>query len=148
MKVKILLKILPLLIVVAIVSLTPYFMQRMGGFGNSGDYSAPEPVISSEETRQTYYKWKDENGRWHMGDEVPEGAEVTAVEIDTAANIIQSIKTPAKAAEEKEEVEQPSAVMPGIPMTVNPKDVGKLIDDAKNIQTLLDERNQRMENAQ
>lgn len=103
-------------------------------------------TVSTETTRQTFYKWQDASGRWHMGDTVPDGVNAIAVDVDTAANILQGIKTPA--AEDKEAdpgILAPAQPLPGFPMTVNPADVPKLIEQAKAVDGLMQQRQQQLE---
>jgi len=148
MKLKLIFRILPFIIILGAVLAMPYYLNyRSGGSDNTAIQQ-----LSSEETRQTFYKWQDESGGWHMADEAPEGVNAIPVSVDTAANIIQSVKvtkpsTTAPQSDRKEdEPAEVSSPVPGLPMTVNPADIPKLIDDAKNVKQMLEERNKNLEN--
>ena len=109
--------------------------------------SEPE-LLSTEQTRQTYYKWQDSKGVWHFGDEVPEGVVAQAVGVDTAANVIQSVKVAAREeTTEKKRQKEPEVNAPGLPMTVNPADIPKLLDDAKGVQALVDQHKKDIDQA-
>ncbi len=59
---------------------------------------------------QTYYKWQDEHGQWHYGDQPPTTAsKVSTLQVDTNTNIIQSLKIEPeeKAVEEPQQASQP-----------------------------------------
>ena len=44
-------------------------------------------------SNQTYYKWQDEQGQWHYGDQPPTSSNtVSTLQVDTNTNIIQSLK--------------------------------------------------------
>jgi len=103
--------------------------------------------LSTEETRQTFFKWQDAKGQWHFGDEVPEGAVGVPVSVDTAANILQSVKVPVKEEQvaSKRKAEAAPQTIPGLPMTVNPAEIPKLIEDAQNVQSLVDERSKQLQ---
>ncbi len=92
------------------------------------------------------YKWRDSAGNWHLSDK-PIGAaggrdEVMHVDPDT--NLVGGMR------ESTAEVEQSrsdgvSNTVP-LPMTVSPDKVGKLIDDAKAVQDLMDNRSKQLDN--
>lgn len=91
-----------MLVVLVIAFITPAVMT--GDFGplntmvQSTNYQPPQ---SSRSTRQTVLKWQDAQGRWHFGDEAPEGVNVHEVKVDTAANILAPVKVAAKESENK-----------------------------------------------
>ena len=147
MKYRLAVKIMPVIVVVAIMAATPYFINRgTGGQSDSGQTVMPD-VRSTFQTRQTYYKWQDDTGQWHMGDEVPEGVAAIAVEIDTAANILQPLKTATE--KPQQEVPAPSETVPqapGVaPLTVNPADIPGLLDDTQKVKALLENRTQQLQ---
>lgn len=130
-----------MLVVLCAAMAAPYFIQgRAGDLLQSFDADQPLEVLSTEKTRQQYQKWQDEKGVWHFGDSVPEGVVTEVVNVDTAANVIRSIKLA-----KNEDPEQPTksksagSSLP-FPATVSPDKVGEMMDDARNVQTLLDDR--------
>lgn len=96
---------------------------------------------SSVGSQQSFYKWQDAQGQWHLSDNAPEGVKATQVHINTAANVIPSIHVADKKNETttKKPESEPNSV-PSVPMTVNPTQVHKLIDQAKDVEKLMQER--------
>ncbi|MCD8522269.1 MAG: DUF4124 domain-containing protein [Saccharospirillaceae bacterium] len=140
-------KIAFMLVILGLAVAAPYFIKGPDGKPLLSSGTEPE-LLSTEQTRQTYYKWQDNKGVWHFGDEVPDGVVAQAVDIDTAANVIQSVKVPApQESEEKKRQDEPDAKIPGLPMTINPADIPKLLDDAKGVQTLVDQRKKDIDQA-
>ncbi|WP_420588758.1 DUF4124 domain-containing protein [Bacterioplanoides sp.] len=134
-------KIGMMLVVLGAAMAAPYFIQGRGGdLLKNFDAEQSLDILSTEKTRQQYQKWQDEKGVWHFGDSVPEGVATEVVNVDTAANVIRSIKL-AKNEEEEQDGKGksggPSLPFPG---TVSPDKVGEMMDDAKNVQQLLDDR--------
>ncbi|ASP37798.1 hypothetical protein CHH28_03520 [Bacterioplanes sanyensis] len=124
----------------------PYLMSRYLNMG-----SAPEmrpDVLSTESTRQTYFKWQDANGQWHFGDEPPEGVQVHSVNVDTAANILQPVAVAKKQPEaDKKPDDAPQKTLP-LPMTVDPDGVKDMMEKAENVQNLMNERNEQLKQLQ
>ncbi len=135
-------KIAFMLFILGLAVAAPYFINGPDG-KSLMSLDDKQELLSTEDTRQTYYKWQDKNGVWHFGDEVLEGVTAQAVDIDTAANIIQSVRLPQMDGEDgsadKKQTQEPAAPLPGLPMTVNPADIPKLLDDAKGVQALVDQ---------
>jgi hypothetical protein len=137
-----------LMVLVLIAAMAaPYFMKGKNGeplmsFGIDENMD----ILSTEQTRQQYAKWQDENGVWHFGDDIPEGVHTEVVNVDTAANVIRSVKLAKKeAANDSKKPGQPSAPSLPLPMTVDPGKVSEIMDDATNVQNLLDERAAQLE---
>jgi len=140
-------KIAVVVIILVAALAAPYFIKGPDGKPLLSLHNETDAQQSTEQTRQTFYKWQDDQGQWHFADEVPAGVNAVAVEVDTAANVLQSVTLPAEVAAEKPQPEAPAEVSaPSVlPMTVDPAAIPKLIDDAKNIQTLLDERSRKQQ---
>lgn len=99
--------------------------------------AAPEPPAET-----TVYKWKDKNGEWHFSNQPPpEGvaAEITIYRSDV--NVMPSPK--ADTSPEEKAANNPGDI-PLLPIT-DPARVKQLIDDAKNVQNLADERQQQID---
>lgn len=133
-----------MLVVLVIAFITPAVMT--GDFGplntmvQGTNYQPPQ---SSRSTRQTVLKWQDAQGRWHFGDEAPEGANVHEVKVDTAANILAPVKVAAKESENK-----PSApAMPdmgGLPIAT-PAKAMEAIEQANQVKAMMEKRNEALE---
>ena len=132
-----------MVLTIAAALMGPYLRSRYLNSGNNQTY-VPINVISTDETRQTYYKWQDDNGQWHFGDEPPEGVTLHEVNIDTAANILQPVAVAKKDVEKPEsKAAVPQKTLP-LPMTVDPESVKDMMDKAENVQNLMNERNQQL----
>ena len=103
-------------------------------------------TISTASTQKTFYKWQDAQGNWHMSDHVPDGVKAQSVQVDTAANILQRVEIAKPSEPEKKSgVATIEPAAPGMPMTVNPADIPKLLEQAKGVQQLMDQRAQQVD---
>lgn len=140
------LKIGMMLVILVVAMAAPYFIKGRDGkplmaFGPE----QPVDILSSDKTRQQYMKWQDENGLWHFGDEVPEGVVAQVVSVDTAANVIRSVKLPEKEPEEKAKADKESTTGIPLPMTVQPEQLSQMMDDAANVQQLMNDRTKQLD---
>ncbi len=58
---------------------------------------APSALVdkaSNAPNDRTFYKWKDEKGVWHYGDQQPENAQFSTLVVNDNTNIIQSPSLP------------------------------------------------------
>lgn len=103
------------------------------------------PKVSSPTGLTTVYKWQDAEGNWHFSDRpVVENSETLTY--NPNANIIQSLV-------KKEEPEQvtvtpfePKMKQQGPSLTTLPMDqVPELMDQAKQYQSLIDQRNEALQ---
>ena len=110
----------------------------------SASVSSSSPLSSPGVT--TVYKWKDAEGQWHFSDKVIEGENHETLKYNPNANIIQSL---AKKEEESEIEVQPVAALKessGPSLTTVPlTEVPELMDQAKQYQSLIDQRNKSLE---
>ncbi|GAA3944312.1 DUF4124 domain-containing protein [Litoribacillus peritrichatus] len=94
----------------------------------------------------TVYKWKDAEGQWHFSDKAIEGENHETLKYNPNANIIQSL---AKKEEESEIEVKPVAALKetsGPSLTTVPlTEVPELMDQAKQYQSLIDQRNKSLE---
>jgi hypothetical protein len=107
--------------------------------------STPTGLISAPGGDETViYQWKDSSGSIQFTNiPPPEGVDYTVKGYNPNANVIQSVKLPEVDAEvepeKKKEEKQPS--MPeDLSSVYSPEKVNKLIDDAKNVENLLNNR--------
>ncbi len=87
------------------------------------------------------YRWKDSQGKWQYSNVDPENKH--AKKVEQQINIIPS--KPKKAAltkpsHAKTKEQKPSPLNGISPTTISPDKISKLIDDAKNVQQLMDKR--------
>lgn len=118
----------------------PYFLTGPDGKPLMDMESAIDTTLSTDQTRQTYYKWQDANGVWHFGDAVPAGVKKVAVSVDTAANILSATKVPEKKKTEERRASSPTIPKSGTNAILNPGAAMQAMDDAKALQGILDER--------
>ncbi len=102
---------------------------------------------SGDDHETKVYKWKDKKGEWHFSNHPP--AKDVASSIKIYRNDVNITQAPELPPEPTEPAEQPSTTIPDtasplLPIT-NPEAVKKLIDDAKNIQNLMDNRQKTLE---
>jgi hypothetical protein len=95
------------------------------------------------------YKWKDSNGNWQFSDTPPENIETEQVLVDTDVNrdltpdltesskVISEFKKKGNAALIKDNSISPTTVSPG--------DIPTLIDDANNVQELMNNRQEQLD---
>ena len=129
--------ILFLLSVLGVAIGTPYIMKKVNS-GSSSGLSAYTPPASTEQTRQTFYKWQDDTGQWHFGNEAPEGVTSKEVNIDTAANILAPVATKKEDTSDNELI-TPEPRVPDSPI-VMPGQALELIDQAKQVKSILESR--------
>jgi hypothetical protein len=98
--------------------------------------------ISSESGK--LFKWKDQQGQWHFTD-TPGVDAVSQFEIDLpeVANVVEP---PPQMPERKSNSANAPSMPGGIPLptTVSPADIPKLIENAKNVQGLMDQRSEQL----
>ena len=111
------------------------------------DVDVVDTTLSTEETRQTFYKWQDANGVWQFGDNPPQGVQTFPVNIDTAANVLKPVDKPSvkQASSGKTQISS-DAPKPGSNAVLNPELAQQAIDDAKAIQGILEQRSEMMNN--
>lgn len=104
--------------------------------------SVSEDVSASVKTTepQKIYKWQDEYGQWHYGNQPPENiTNAESLTINQNQNIMDAVKEPESAAVQTETVTtEPKKVT--TPNPYSPEQVKKAIEDAQNVQNLINER--------
>jgi hypothetical protein len=100
-----------------------------------------------------YYRWQDENGVWQISQTPHPEKENIVVMVDTNANVLKSLpkeeidkafgrNQPQVAADVEDEPKAPTIP---IPATIPLEEIPKLIDRAKGVQDLADQRQKMME---
>ena len=125
------------------------FMESPAKWFSTDSENSQSNEFSSMST-QSFYKWQDEAGTWHYSDQPQAGQKIETVTVNTNTNLIQGLRIEKKkeqvdvADKAPEKVETPSIPLP---MTVPLDKVSKILDDANNIQQLMDSRNDKIEQA-
>jgi hypothetical protein len=127
---------------------TPFIKSPLDWFSTSSTGSHNNEASSS--TMQSFYKWQDDDGTWHYSDKPPAGKNIERVTVNTHANLIQGLRVEKKKEqavfEQKPQPKVESSSIP-LPMTVPIEKISKVLEDANNIQQLLDNRNKKIEQA-
>ncbi|TQV82523.1 DUF4124 domain-containing protein [Exilibacterium tricleocarpae] len=93
------------------------------------------------------YKWRAADGSWRFSDAPNPDGQSEELWLDPDSNVIQSTPLPAQTeGVEKEAAQGPGNGIP-LPLTVTPGQASKLIDDARKVQELMDQRNQALQEA-
>jgi len=96
------------------------------------------------------YEWKDSEGAIQFSNQPPpEGVEYQVRQFDPNANVIQSVKPPSVTTETASvEADGAATGVPEEPLsTYTPEGVKKLMDNARNVEKLLNQRFQQQESA-
>jgi hypothetical protein len=127
---------------------TPFMESPLDLFSTSSTGSQNNE--SSINTTQSFYKWQDDDGTWHYSDQPQAGENIETVTVNTNANLIQGLRIEKKKeqviVEKKPEAKAESSAI-GLPMTVPLEKVSKMLEDANNMQQLMDNRNKQIEQA-
>ncbi len=139
--------------VITFAGISQYMLYLMTGKHPFSGVEAPtlslEPAKLRElapiGNKQTVYKWVDENGVTQYSSEPPpENVRTQTLELDPRLNIVQGTEAPQAA--EKPKSQPPALALPEGPI-YSPETINKLINDAQNVQNLLDERYQQQNKA-
>merc|ERR1711879_192043 len=120
----------------------PYFLNGPDGNPLMSLEPGIDSALSTEKTRQTYYKWQDANGVWQFGDNPPEGIRKVAVNVDTAANVLQSSSPSPSSGSTTERKSTFKGEVPkaGTNAILNPGAAKQAINDAKALQGMMNDR--------
>lgn len=115
------------------------------------DSAAKDPLAATENAIDKnvtqVYKWQDANGEWHFSNEPPPAGIKGSVE--SYRNDVNISQAPPVVEVAPEPTEQPDSDIPDsniplLPIT-DPERVKQLIDDAKNVQELVNNRQQNID---
>jgi hypothetical protein len=127
---------------------TPFMESPLDYF--SSDSKGTSSGQSSTNSSQSFYKWQDENGTWHYSDQPQAGQNIETVTVNTNTNLIQGLRIDKE--EEKEpgkvkgEAKEETSSIP-LPMTVPFEKVSEMLDDANNLQQVMDDRSSKIDKA-
>lgn len=144
------LRIALILMAIALVTTAVLRMEEVKKLTSAVKYSTQD-TRSSDKTQQSFYKWQDDQGQWHYSDEEPKALDVIKVEVDTAANIIPSANltanSTAKLTESAPKHEGKASAPVSVPVIMNPMHASKYINQAKDVDRLMQERTQELNKA-
>ena len=117
----------------------PDFLQNFGwGGGQAEKPKLPENITNVVTDKAvTVYKWVDENGVQHFGSIPPAGVVAEVKHLKPDQNVIQAIKIPEV---EEEETASGPKVTNIVKNPYSKEGVEELIDSAKGVQEMLDQR--------
>ena len=143
-----------------IKDLIPSFNMPTIPGGGKGEITSSVNEASQMLGKQRFYKWKDKNGIWQFSQTPPpEGVDTKAVDVYPDANIIQSmskdkiantlgLSKPQSMAQIKTNKKDPLEDMDSglFPSTIPLDRVPNLINDAKAVQDLMNQRGEQLKN--
>ena len=90
------------------------------------------------------YKWQDESGTWHFSEAPNEQGHSEEIWVDPDTNVVQATEiTQAKPEQEGQESHKTPNNLP-LPMSLPAQDVQQLMEDANNVQQLMDNHAQKL----
>ncbi len=136
-----------IVMLVVFMGVSQYFVYIMTGKSPLDSFKTPNLSLDSFSSpsldsvtsggKQTVYKWVDTNGVTQYSAEPPADQVADTLEVDPNTNLVQGLRME----DEEEESTEKKAPEVNIPQNIySPGAVKKLIDDAKNVSTVLNER--------
>lgn len=117
--------------------------------GSSSDNLPPNEEIQTSDGKVQVYRWQDENGVWQYSDRPPTGIDRQTISVNTNENILPSQSIAEETENEVEEAqdnsEEGADIALPLPLTVPVNQVPQLIEDAKEIQELMNQRSEILE---
>ncbi|GAB1258628.1 hypothetical protein NBRC116494_31300 [Aurantivibrio plasticivorans] len=96
--------------------------------------------VMGQDGGSAVYRWQDSNGQWQYSDlPPPSAADVEKVVVAQGQNVMDAIEVPEKPAQTG--ASGPSVGVP-LPLSISPGQVEQLVDDAKQVNKLMEERNE------
>ncbi len=151
-----------LLVVLIIAGVAPYTLPLKNGepLLKWSDVSIPKlpklpdlpkiPKFNEAEPQSiTTYKWRDSAGNWHLGDTPPQNVAYETIVVNPDVNLLPAI-TPTTVAEEPppETVKETTPQSDYSPaMAYDPQKVKEVMDSARNVENLLQQRQERQDKA-
>lgn len=132
------------------IALPDFSMPGMPNFSQALKGSEPIPGDNSDLSgKDIFYQWYDAEGNVQFTSEPPaEGIEYTMKGFDPNANVIQAVKSPPEQnADEADTGEQSSAKSDDFGNPYSEDSIKKLLDDAKNVEKLINQRFKDQESA-
>jgi hypothetical protein len=136
------LRLLIILIIVAIAAavfygLNPADDSQSPLLRGLAEIQAQHEAAKPSKPATTVYKWQDKSGQWHFSNQPPPpGTAVSVKTYRTDSNVMAAPSTAAEAT---------PADDPGDTSLLDPSRIKQLIQDAKNVQKLMDKRQQQLD---
>lgn len=98
------------------------------------------------------YKWRGDDGSWHFSEQLPEGVTPEKVIfLNAETNVVQGLPERNKAKRAIAPIkDQPATLQSAQPENFNPysqEAIDKLLNDARGVQEIMDQRNRELEQA-
>ena len=125
---------------------TAALMAKLNGWLGSAERGVERATSSDPNAGKTkVYKWRDSSGNWHLSDQpiAAAGGRDEVLHVDPDANLIEGSPGSAPEVEQSRAAGVPNTVP--LPLTVSPHQAGKLLDDAKAVQDLMDNRAKQLD---
>ena len=115
-------------------------------FSSSSDLEGSDKPDPTQGSTTRVYKWQDADGNWQFSNQPPaEGVASSSRVYRSDTNVTQAVTPRASASEPTSSPEKtPAMASPLMPIT-DPGRVRQLVDDARNVQGLIDQRQQDLE---
>lgn len=116
----------------------------------------PQQSVGGEKGKVPVYRWKNEAGAWQFSDTPPNHALAEQILVDTDLNRDLAEKIKIQTAKKNTEQESKTTFIKdsgandsSIPSvtTISPSKIGQLVNDAKNVQKMMDDRTKQLESA-
>lgn len=136
--------VLMLVVVVGLSNYGLYLMTGQSPFSHFKlpDFSVPDLSAANPLNNQPEkaWKWVDENGVTHYSTEAPPQNQLAEeLEVDPNTNVIQSVEIP------KKQEPEDTTITPVEGPIYDPATINKLMEDAKNVEKVLQERHEKQE---
>lgn len=133
------------------IAMPDFSMPEMPEFSRAFKGSEPVPGDDSDlGGKDLFYQWYDDQGNVQFTTEPPaQGIEYTIKSFDPDTNLIQAVKAPPEqgAADEPDTGERQSAKSDDIGNPYSGDSIKKLLDDARNVEKLINQRYKDQESA-
>lgn len=121
-----------------LISLDSLKMPRLG----LPEVEVPEVVKEEEPAVRTAYRWKDQWGSWQYSSEPPAGdVPYETLVLDPDANVMRAVEAEPSEAPQSAQVEGVDGGKDdGLPISLSPQKMQKLVEDAKAVEQTLQQR--------
>ncbi len=139
--------LIKMIVLVGVLLAVPYYMMGgavpgfLSGFFSGSSAPAPKGVsgignaVTDKEV--TVYQWVDEKGGKHFSNTPPPNQQVKALHLRPDTNLVKAVEAPA---EKKPSRPKVTSIGSKLSNPYTPGGAKKLMDDAKNVQELLNQR--------
>jgi hypothetical protein len=113
---------------------------------NNPEKNTQENTEKTAQAQPNIYRWRDSDGQWQFSDTPPanQAAEAMNVSGNLNKDLVATYEPPKEPETENAATSNNSSATNLTPMTVSPEKISKLIEDANNIQKLVDDRAEQM----